>query len=53
LRPDERACVVLRFYEDLTLAQIAEQLDLPLGTVKSHLHRAIAALRDLLTEEDR
>lgn len=53
LRPDERACVVLRFYEDLPLAQIAEQLDLPLGTVKSHLHRAIAALRDLLTEEDR
>lgn len=53
LRPDERACVVLRFYEDLPLRDIAEQLDLPLGTVKSHLHRAIAALRDLLTEEDR
>lgn len=53
LRPDERACVVLRFYEDLPLADIATQLDLPLGTVKSHLHRAIATLRTLLTEEDR
>jgi RNA polymerase sigma factor (sigma-70 family) len=53
LRPDERACVVLRFYEDLPLADIADQLDLPLGTVKSHLHRAIATLRSLLTEEDR
>ncbi len=29
LRPDERTCVVLRFYEDLPLAAIAEQLDLP------------------------
>jgi RNA polymerase sigma factor (sigma-70 family) len=51
LRPDERACVVLRFYEDLPLADIATQLDLPLGTVKSHLHRAIATLRTLLTDE--
>ena len=53
LRPDERACIVLRFYEDLPLAAIAEQLDLPLGTVKSHLHRALTTLRTLLTEEDR
>lgn len=53
LRPDERACVVLRFYEDLPLAAIAEQLDLPLGTVKSHIHRALATLRTVLTEEDR
>ncbi len=51
LRPDERACVVLRFYEDLPLSDIAEQLDLPLGTVKSHLHRGIATLRALLTDE--
>jgi RNA polymerase sigma factor (sigma-70 family) len=51
LRPDERACVVLRFYEDLPLTDIADQLDLPLGTVKSHLHRAIATLRTLLAEE--
>lgn len=53
LRPDERACVVLRFYEDLPLADIATQLDLPLGTVKTHLHRGLATLRTLLTEEDR
>jgi RNA polymerase sigma factor (sigma-70 family) len=53
LRPDERAVVVLRFYEDLPLADIAEQLDLPLGTVKSHLHRGLASLRNLLGEEER
>jgi RNA polymerase sigma-70 factor (ECF subfamily) len=43
--------VVLRFYEDLSLAEVAEQLELPLGTVKSHLHRAIASLRSLLADE--
>ena len=53
LRPDERSCVVLRFYLDLPLTGIARLLDLPVGTVKSHLHRAVATLRDLLTEEDR
>ncbi len=53
LRPDERSCVVLRFYEDLTVDQIAEVLDMRSNTVKSHLHRAIAALRDLVPEEDR
>jgi RNA polymerase sigma factor (sigma-70 family) len=51
LRPDERACVVLRFYGDMSISDIAAQLDLPAGTVKSHLHRSIAKLRDLLTEE--
>lgn len=51
LKPDERACVVLRFYEDLTMPQIAEHLDLPLGTVKSHVHRALATLRTLLVDE--
>ncbi len=53
LRPDVRACVVLRFYEDLSVPDIAAQLELPAGTVKSHLHRAIATLRDLRPEEDR
>jgi RNA polymerase sigma-70 factor (sigma-E family) len=53
LRPTERACVVLRYYEDLSLDQVAAELDLPVGTVKSHLHRAISRLRALLDEEDR
>ena len=52
LRPEVRACVVLRFYEDLPLDAIAVALDLPLGTVKSHLHRGLASLRDLLSEGD-
>ncbi|UDY37114.1 RNA polymerase sigma factor [Dermatobacter hominis] len=51
LRPEVRACVVLRYYEDLPLDAIADALDLPLGTVKSHLHRGLSSLRDLLAEE--
>ena len=48
LTPDQRAVVVLRFYEDLTIDEIAFVLDKPAGTVKSHLHRALAALKETL-----
>lgn len=53
LPPVKRAVVVLRFYEDMSEAQIAAALDRPLGTVKSDLHRALAKLRPLLSEEQR
>lgn len=42
-----RAVVVLRFYVDLTEAQIAETLNCPVGTVKSSLSRGLAALRQV------
>jgi RNA polymerase sigma-70 factor (sigma-E family) len=50
--PMRRAAVILRFYEDMTEAQIAETLNRPLGTIKSDIHRGLAALRPLLTEEN-
>ena len=40
-----RAMVVLRFFEDMTEAQIATALDCPVGTVKSGLSRGLAVLR--------
>ena len=44
----QRAVVVLRFWEDLSQQQIASVLDIPLGSVKSTLHRALLALKDQL-----
>ena len=41
----QRAVVVLRFWEDLSHEQIATVLGVPLGTVKSSLHRALRSLR--------
>jgi len=35
---------VLRFYADLTVPEIARTLEVAEGSVKSHLHRALAAL---------
>ncbi len=40
----QRACIVLRYYEDLGDDQIAEILDCSVGTVKSQLHKARAHL---------
>ena len=40
--------LVLRFHEDLTEAEVARLLGLPLGTVKSLAHRGLARLRDRL-----
>ncbi|MBI9115999.1 sigma-70 family RNA polymerase sigma factor [Sanguibacter suaedae] len=48
LTPRQRACVVLRYYEDLTVAQVADRLGCASGTVKRHLFDAHAALRGLL-----
>jgi RNA polymerase sigma-70 factor (ECF subfamily) len=40
-----REVVMLRFFSELSLAEIAVQSDRPLGTVKTHLHRGLARLR--------
>lgn len=45
---DQRTVLVLRYYADLSLADIASELHKPLGTVKSTLHRALARLKEEL-----
>jgi RNA polymerase sigma-70 factor (ECF subfamily) len=42
---DLRTIIVLRYWADLTIDQIAERLGLPAGTVKSRLHRALDQIR--------
>lgn len=48
LTPDVRLCIVLAYGERMSQREIAEATDLPLGTVKSHITRGAARLRDLL-----
>jgi RNA polymerase sigma factor (sigma-70 family) len=53
LPANQRAVLVLRFFGDLSEAEIAEILRCPVGTVKSRANRALAALRvhGLLSDE--
>lgn len=43
-----QAVILLRHFQDLSYEEIAQQLTLPISTVKTHLHRARALLRDRL-----
>ncbi|MEK6609812.1 MAG: sigma-70 family RNA polymerase sigma factor [Gemmatimonadota bacterium] len=48
LRPEYRACILLRHVEGRAYEEIAATLDLPLGTVKTYIHRARHELREYL-----
>jgi RNA polymerase sigma-70 factor, ECF subfamily len=48
LRPEYRACIMLRHVEDKSYEEIAEIVKLPLGTVKTYIHRARHELRTAL-----
>lgn len=50
LSPEHRAAFLLREYHDMSYADIARALDIDIGTVKSRLARARAALRSALSE---
>ena len=48
LRPEYRTCIIMRHIDGRPYEEIAEILDLPLGTVKTYIHRARNELRILL-----
>lgn len=47
-----KAVVLLRYQEDLDPSEISEMLDMPISTVKSHLHRSLTLLRGRLRNEE-
>jgi RNA polymerase sigma-70 factor (sigma-E family) len=51
LPPRQRECLVLRYYADLSEAQIAQTMGISAGAVKSHASRGMNALRTALLEE--
>lgn len=50
LSPRQRAAFTLRHYQDLSLEEIGTLLDLDIGTVKAHMHRAVVKLRHELRD---
>src|SRR5262245_23057917 len=48
---DQRAVIVLHFYLDRPLTDVADILDIPVGTAKSRLHRGLEALREAMRAE--
>lgn len=53
LRPDQRRALELSFFDGFTHVEIAEQLGLPLGTVKTHIRRGLGVLRKQLLPTSR
>jgi len=51
LPESQRVAIVLRYVRDLQFNEIAQVLDQPLGTVKSNVHRGLAALRRTYLKE--
>ena len=49
LRPEYREVMLLRFRENLAYEEIAEITGLPLGTVKTHIHRARKEMAEILS----
>ncbi len=53
LPPSEREVLKSAYYEELSHTEIADQLDIPLGTVKSRSRQALMKMRSALIEQER
>jgi len=51
LAPQQRAVFLLRFVEEMSLAEIAEVLGVRVGSVKAHLFRALGSVRQMMKEQ--
>ncbi len=52
MSPKYRRLIELRFFKDLSYEEIAERLELPLGTVKTQIHRARTQLCDMIVKSE-
>ena len=52
LTPEQRQVIALRFLEDLSLNEVAQIMDRPVGAIKALQHRALASLKRLLLVEE-
>jgi len=52
LSPAQRRVLLMRYYGELPFAEIARIMECPLGTVLSHAHRGLLALRKLLVKSE-
>jgi RNA polymerase sigma-70 factor (sigma-E family) len=52
LRPEQRAAIVLRYYEDMSEVDTAEALGVAVGTIKSMVSRGMDRLREELSRDD-
>lgn len=53
LNAEQRAVIVLQYYQDMSLPEIAEVLDVPIGTVRSRAHYAKRILRAAIEADSR
>jgi RNA polymerase sigma-70 factor (ECF subfamily) len=53
LTPDQRQVITLHFIEGWDIVEVAENLQKPVGAVKSLQHRALAALQRILLEKEK
>lgn len=51
LTEEQRRCIELAFFKGLSHQQLAEQLQTPLGTIKTHIRRGLSRMRDLMKGE--
>lgn len=52
MRPEYQTCILLRYVDGRPYEEIAQIMDLPLGTIKTYIHRARAELKGYLSEEE-
>lgn len=52
LKPDDQSLLILRFFFDLSEAELAQTFDVAAGTIKSRLHRTLAKLREVIRKHD-